>query len=189
MKKRCISICYAKYRPSEAISAIRVRPAAGAPQRGWLTAEHLTIPVALGRSGIQANKREGDGATPRGSFRPRQLWWRADRHSRPQTLLPTRPIGVQDAWCEDLNDRRYNRPIRLEREQSGDRLRRADDLYDFVVEIDHNSRPRIKGRGSAVFLHLAREKFGPTAGCISMKKSSMLQLLRRLGPQTRIIIG
>ena len=72
---------------------------------------------------------------------------------------------------------------------SGDRLTRRDHLYDFIVEIDHNTRPRVAGRGSAVFVHLARDNFGPTAGCVSMTKSAMLHLLRRLGPRTRIVIG
>ncbi len=168
---------------------IRVKPAAGNPRRGWLTAGQLTIPVALGRGGILANKREGDGGTPRGHFRPRQLWWRGDRHSRPQTFLPARTITGADAWCEDPGDRHYNQWIRREQGEGGDRLKRADQLYDFIIEIDHNTRPRIAGRGSAVFLHLARDNFGPTAGCVSMTRSAMLQLLRRLGPRTRIIIG
>ena len=73
--------------------------------------------------------------------------------------------------------------------QGGDRLTRDDHLYDFIIEIDHNAAPRVAGRGSAVFLHLARSNFAPTAGCVSMTKSSMLRLLRRIGPQTRIIIG
>ena len=72
---------------------------------------------------------------------------------------------------------------------AGDRLKREDHLYDFIIEIDHNTRPRIAGRGSAVFLHLARNNFGPTAGCISMTKSEMLRLLARLGPNTKIVIG
>ena len=71
---------------------------------------------------------------------------------------------------------------------SGDRLTRDDHLYDFIVEIDHNTHPRIAGRGSAVFLHLARDNFGPTAGCVSMTKSAMLHLLQRLGPETKIVI-
>ena len=189
MKNKAASASYIKNRSSGPLPAIRVKPAAGNPRRGWLTAGHLTIPVALGRGGILANKREGDGGTPRGIFRPRQLWWRGDRHSRPQTFLPVRTIGDTDAWCEDPRDRHYNQPIRLEREQGGDRLKRADHLYDFIIEIDHNTRPRIAGRGSAVFLHLARDNFGPTAGCVSMTRAAMLQLLRRLGPRTRIIIG
>ena len=165
---------------------IRIRPRAGNSRQGWLTACELAIPVALGRGGILANKREGDGGTPRGLFHPRRLWWRADRHPRPRTFLPVRRIHPEDAWCEDPADRHYNQPIRLTRDATGDRLTRKDHLYDFIVEIDHNARPRIAGRGSAVFLHLARENFGPTAGCVSMTKSSMLQLLRRLGPRTRI---
>jgi L,D-peptidoglycan transpeptidase YkuD (ErfK/YbiS/YcfS/YnhG family) len=189
MKNDAISAAYNKNRRSGPLSAIRIKPAAGNPRRGWLTAGLVTIPVALGRGGIRANKREGDGGTPRGSFRPRQLWWRADRHSRPETFLPVRTIRSTDAWCEDPGDRHYNQPIRLGREQGGDRLRRTDHLYDFIIEIDHNTRPRVAGRGSAVFLHLARDNFGPTAGCVSMTRSAMLQLLRRMGPRTRIIIG
>ncbi|PAY09408.1 hypothetical protein CK489_08720 [Bradyrhizobium sp. UFLA03-84] len=170
------------------LSVIEVRAAAGNPRRGWLTADGWTVPVALGRGGILANKREGDGGTPRGMFHPRQLWWRADRHRRPVTLLPTRPIRREDAWCEDPADRHYNQPIRLDRDEGGDRLTREDHLYDFIVEIDHNAAPRIAGRGSAVFLHLARPNFGPTAGCVSMTKASMLRLLRRMSPKTKIII-
>jgi L,D-peptidoglycan transpeptidase YkuD (ErfK/YbiS/YcfS/YnhG family) len=184
-----ISNAYRSSRGDRPLAAIRIRAAAGDPRRGWLTAGGRTVPVALGRGGIKANKREGDGGTPRGTFRPRRLWWRADRHPRPQTFLPIRTIAAEDAWCEDPASRHYNQPIRLDRAQSGDRLRREDHLYDFIVEIDHNHSPRIAGRGSAVFLHLARGNFGPTAGCISMTKSAMLRLLARLGPNTKIVIG
>ena len=176
--------------PSDAAAAmIRVRAAAGNPRRGWLTTGALTMPVALGRGGIRANKWEGDGGTPRGIFRPRRLWWRADRYPRPRTFLPVRAIRPEDAWCEDPSSRHYNQPLRLDRNQGGDRLTRQDHLYDFIVEIDHNSSPRIARRGSAVFLHLARQDFSPTAGCVSMTRQAMLRLLERLGPQTRIVIG
>jgi L,D-peptidoglycan transpeptidase YkuD (ErfK/YbiS/YcfS/YnhG family) len=168
---------------------VRIRAAAGDPVRGRLTADGQTVPVALGRGGIRANKREGDGGTPKGTFRPLRLWWRADRHPRPSTFLPVRAIGPEDAWCEDVSSRHYNQPLRLASNQGGDRLRRDDHLYDFIIEIDHNTRPRIAGRGSAVFLHLAREDFSPTAGCVSMTKAAMLRLLERLGPRTRIVIG
>ncbi|MCK1714980.1 L,D-transpeptidase family protein [Bradyrhizobium sp. 143] len=189
MKTEDNSVGYTRQRRSGPLRAIRVKPAAGNPRRGWLTAGQLTIPVALGLGGILANKREGDGGTPRGSFHPRRLWWRGDRHSRPQTFLPARTISSEDGWCEDPGNRHYNQPVRLGRAQGGDRLKREDHLYDFIIEIDHNTRPRIAGRGSAVFLHLARDNFGPTAGCVSMRKAAMLQLLRRLGPRTKIIIG
>ncbi len=189
MKKQAISITYDKVGAGRPFASVTIRARAGNPRRGWLIAGGLAIPVALGRGGILANKREGDGGTPRGTFRPLRVWWRADRNVRPRTFLPLRRIGAEDAWCEDPADRRYNRPLRLHAGQRGDRLRREDHLYDFIVELDHNSRPRLAGRGSAVFLHLARENFGATAGCVSMTKAAMLQLLRRLSPQTKIIIG
>ncbi|ABD85856.1 L,D-transpeptidase family protein [Rhodopseudomonas palustris] len=176
-------------RPCAAVAVVLVRPAAGNPSRGWLTAAGITVPVALGRGGLKANKREGDGGTPRGTFHPLRLWWRADRAPRPQTPLPVRAITAQDAWCEDPADRHYNKPIRRPSGGPGDRLRRDDHLYDFIIEIDHNARPRVAGRGSAVFLHLVRDNFGPTAGCVAMRKSALLRLLARLGPQTRIVIG
>jgi L,D-peptidoglycan transpeptidase YkuD (ErfK/YbiS/YcfS/YnhG family) len=189
MKKTVRSINYKRSARPRPLSAVTIRPAAGNPRRGWLTGGGLTIPVALGRGGILANKREGDGGTPRGTFRPRQLWWRADRHVRPRAHLPIRPIEPEDGWCEDPHDRHYNQPLRLTPDGGGDRLTRADHLYDFIVEIDHNTRPRIAGRGSAVFLHLARENYAPTAGCISMSKPAMLRLLRRLSSKTKIVIG
>jgi L,D-peptidoglycan transpeptidase YkuD (ErfK/YbiS/YcfS/YnhG family) len=157
--------------------------------RGVLLAGFRAIPVVLGRGGIRANKFEGDGATPRGRFRPLRLWWRADRYPRPPTALPSRRITSDLAWCEDTTDRRYNRPFRKSASEPGDRLWRDDHLYDYIVEIDHNTRPRIAGRGSAVFLHLARTNFSPTAGCVSMTHSALLRLLRRMGPRTRIVIG
>ncbi|MGX7744597.1 L,D-transpeptidase family protein [Rhodopseudomonas parapalustris] len=168
---------------------LQVRAAAGQRSRGWLIAAGQTIPVALGRGGILANKREGDGGTPRGTFRPLRLWWRADRGPRPRTHLPIRAITADDAWCEDPASRHYNRPIHRSESGEGDRLMRDDHLYDLIIEIDHNTRPRVAGRGSAVFLHLARDNFGPTAGCVAMTRPNLRRLLARLGPKTRIVIG
>ena len=146
------------------------------------------IPVALGRSGIVANKREGDGGTPMGRFRPKRLWWRADRLSRPRTTLPTRVIRPDDAWSEDPADRRYNRPVRRRPDEPGDRLMREDSLYDLIVEIDHNDRPRVAGRGSAVFIHIARQGYKPTAGCVALRRNDLLRLLEKLSRRTWIHI-
>jgi len=175
------------------LSLIRVRPRPGPRNRGhlyqgWLCANTICLPVALGRCGIKANKREGDGGTPRGTFHLKRLWWRPDRLGRPVTRLPVRQIGHHDAWSEDPLDRRYNRPVRRQAGEPGDRLWREDHLYDLIIEIDHNDRPRIAGRGSAVFIHLARPGFAPTAGCIGLEKNRLLRLLERLGPTTRIEI-
>jgi L,D-peptidoglycan transpeptidase YkuD (ErfK/YbiS/YcfS/YnhG family) len=167
---------------------IRVRARPGNPTRGILLVGMRAVPVVLGRSGVRANKREGDGATPRGRFRLVRLWWRPDRSPRPRTMLPARRIAPDVAWCEEPADRRYNRPYRRSANDPGDRLWREDRLYDLIVEIDHNTRPRVAGRGSAVFLHLARPNRGPTAGCVALEFGELRRLLARVGPSTRLWI-
>ena len=174
--------------PARSLVHLRVQKRSGSRTRGILQAGNTTFPVALGRSGILANKFEGDGGTPRGTFRLKRLWWRQDRMTRPRTLLPTRPIRPEDAWIEDPDDRRYNRPVQRQNGEVGDRLTRQDGLYDLIIEIDHNDRPRVARRGSAVFIHVARDGFKPTAGCIAFRRNDLLRLLERIGPKTRIII-
>jgi L,D-peptidoglycan transpeptidase YkuD (ErfK/YbiS/YcfS/YnhG family) len=171
-----------------ALSLLKVATRPGMRSRGVLIAGRLAIQVVLGRAGIRANKREGDGATPRGRFRLRRLWWRADRGPRPPSLLPTARIDPCIAWCEDPGDRRYNRPFRRSANEPGDRLWRGDRLYDVIIEIDHNTRPRIARRGSAVFLHVTRPERSPTAGCVAFAARDLRRLLARLGPKTRILI-
>ena len=174
------------HQPSLTLIRIHRRP--GERSQGWLRAGSLVVPVALGRGGIRAHKREGDGGTPRGRFHPRQLWWRADRLPRPATRLTARRIGPHDAWCEDPADRRYNRHVRRSANEPGDRLKRNDRLYDMVVEIDHNTRPRVAGRGSAVFIHVARDGFAPTAGCVGLRPRDLRILLSKVSRKTRILI-
>jgi L,D-peptidoglycan transpeptidase YkuD (ErfK/YbiS/YcfS/YnhG family) len=165
---------------------LRTKP--GNRQQGWLSTGPHVFKVAIGRSGIKADKREGDGATPAGRYRLVRLWWRSDRIPRQRTTLPVRRITAADGWCEDPSDRRYNRPVRMLPGQPGDRLQRGDALYDLIIEIDHNQRPRVSGRGSAVFIHVARENMAPTAGCVSMPAGALRRLLGRLGPRTTITI-
>lgn len=170
------------------LSRIVVRRRPTSRSQGVLRAGPLALPVALGRGGIKANKREGDGATPRGIFRLKRLWWRNGRHPRPATLLPVTRIAPDDGWCEDPSDRHYNQRIKVPEESKGDRLARLDNLYDFIIELEHNTRPRIAGRGSAVFIHVARPGFAPTAGCVALNINTLRRLLTRLGPHTRIVV-
>jgi L,D-peptidoglycan transpeptidase YkuD (ErfK/YbiS/YcfS/YnhG family) len=102
--------------------------------------------------------------------------------------LPIRRIGPDIAWCEDPADRRYNRPLRRLADDPGDRLWRDDHLYDLIVEIDHNTRPRIAGRGSAVFLHVAWPDRSPTAGCVAFSANDLRRIVGQLGIKTRIKI-
>ncbi|TCT06792.1 L,D-transpeptidase family protein [Aquabacter spiritensis] len=147
------------------------------------------FPVALGRGGIARDKREGDGRTPAGTWRILRLLYRADRLPRPRTRLPTRPIAPDDGWCDDPGDRRYNRPVRRPLAASHEHMRREDRLYDLVLVLDHNMRPRVAGRGSAVFIHVARPGLTPTEGCVAMPLAELRRLAAALKPGTRLIIA
>ena len=168
---------------------LRVNRAAAGPAIGILHAGPHAIPVALGRGGIRANKFEGDGTTPRGRFRLVRLWWRADRAPRPSTSLPVRQIRTDDGWCEDPADRNYNRAVKLPISDGADRLWRADHLYDFIIELDHNTRPRLSRRGSAVFIHVARVGLSPTAGCVALPAPALRRLLAQISRHAVIEIG
>ncbi len=156
---------------------------------GYLVAGSMTIRCALGKSGLTHQKREGDGASPVGIFALHRLWWRADKAMRPNTGLPVRRITRHDGWCDDRNSGRYNQPVRLPFRPSHETMFREDHLYDYVIEIGWNMGPVHKGHGSAIFLHLAREGFEPTAGCVAVPKTKIRQLLASIGPRTRIRIG
>jgi L,D-peptidoglycan transpeptidase YkuD (ErfK/YbiS/YcfS/YnhG family) len=149
---------------------------------------HEVRRAALGRAGIRALKREGDGATPRGRFLVRQVLYRADRGRRPRTLLPVRAIRDHDGWCDDPADRNYNRLVRLPSRRSAEGLRRADALYDLVLVLGYNDRPRVRGRGSAIFVHLARPGFTPTDGCIALSRRDLTMLLAVLRRDSTIVI-
>ncbi|GJD33583.1 L,D-transpeptidase family protein [Methylobacterium aerolatum] len=173
------------------LDEVRVRPLVGDRRRGHLIVGPSVIPCALGACGIVSDKREGDGGSPRGRFRLRGGAYRPDHLPvRPRTALPMRPIRPDDGWCDDRRDRRYNRPVRLPAPGvSAETLWRDDGLYDVVLDIDYNRAPIRRGRGSAIFMHVAREGYRPTEGCVALSRGDLLRLLRRLGPRTRLRIG
>jgi L,D-peptidoglycan transpeptidase YkuD (ErfK/YbiS/YcfS/YnhG family) len=148
--------------------------------RGTARLGGAVFPCALGRSGLVAGKREGDGGTPIGRFALRRLLYRADRIPHIETRLPARHIGLADGWCDDPGDIAYNQPIRLPYAASHERMWLASHLYDLVVIIGHNDAPVVKGAGSAVFLHLARDDWGPTAGCIAFRREDLLAIVAQV---------
>jgi L,D-peptidoglycan transpeptidase YkuD (ErfK/YbiS/YcfS/YnhG family) len=135
-----------------------------------------------------ALKREGDGATPMGRFAMRQALYRADRGPRPRTALPLRAIRSTDGWCEDPSDANYNRLVKLSARYRGDRLTREDQLYDLIIVLGYNDVPRLRGRGSAIFVHLAREGYTPTAGCIGLSRRDLLLLLAQVRRGSPIVV-
>jgi L,D-peptidoglycan transpeptidase YkuD (ErfK/YbiS/YcfS/YnhG family) len=156
--------------------------------RGSVRLGSLSFPCALGRSGRQVLKREGDGATPVGCWRVLQVLYRADRVCRPSTRLPVKHIARADGWCDAPADRNYNRPVRCPYGASAESLWRADQLYDVVVVLSYNTQPRVRGRGSAIFIHVAGPGYAPTEGCIALRKKHLLVLLRRLHVGSKICV-
>lgn len=170
------------------LRSITVRPSPLSCTRGRLVAGRLDLPVALGRSGVRTDKREGDGASPAGEFRMLRLWRRPTALGFAACGLPQRRIRPDDLWCDESGHRLYNRPARAPLKASHEEMWRQDHLYDAVVEIGWNIRPRRMGRGSAIFMHLARADYSPTAGCVALSPRDMRKLLPLIGPATRIVI-
>lgn len=143
---------------------------------------------ALGRSGIAANKHEGDGATPVGVFPIRRVLFRADRVSL-ATALPAAALKPDDGWCDDPDDADYNRQVALPHRARCESLWRDDHVYDLIAVLGHNDAPVVSGAGSAIFLHIARYGFSPTQGCVALAHDDLLALLReaRPGDAVRII--
>lgn len=144
---------------------------------------------ALGDSGLSGDKREGDGATPRGSFALRRVLYRPDRLEVPATDLPLAPLRRHDGWCDEPWDRNYNRQVTLPYPASCEALWRQDRLYDLIVVLGHNDEPVVPGRGSAIFLHLARPDYAATAGCVAVARTDLLAMLREVGAGGWLRIG
>jgi L,D-peptidoglycan transpeptidase YkuD (ErfK/YbiS/YcfS/YnhG family) len=168
---------------------VDVRALTGDRAKGRVMVGRAAFPCALGPAGIVVSKREGDGATPRGALAVRRLWRRADRGPRVASGLPQRVVRRDDGWCDAPGHRRYNRLVTLPFPASHEVMFRADGLYDLVGELGWNDRPPQAGRGSAIFLHVARPGFPPTAGCVALAPAALRRLLARMGPETRLCIA
>lgn len=174
---------------SRPLSFLRLVRARENRSRAVLMAGALRLPCAIGRSGLTRSKREGDGATPRGTLRIATLYFRPDRWKTRGPFPVWHPISRNLGWIDDPASFRYNRPVRLPVKARHETLWRQDSLYDIVLETDWNRRPAIRGRGSAIFIHLARPGLLPTEGCLAFSRADMRHLLPLIGRDTRILIG
>ena len=148
--------------------------------RGHLMAGAVSLTCALGRAGMTRMKREGDKATPAGRFSVIHGFFRADRITHPMSRLPLRPLPRDLGWCDDPASPLYNRPHRLPLRAGHEMMWRQDGLYDVVLVLDYNVKPRRAGHGSAIFLHCAKPGFRPTLGCVALRPDDMRRLLPRL---------
>lgn len=172
--------------PEHFVRTVLVRAAPGSKSRAILQIGPLRLPAALGRSGRTSRKREGDGATPIAAMALLSGFVRADRVGLPRTALPLYRIAPAMLWCDAPEHGCYNRPVRAPFAASHEEMHRADGLYDLCLVLDWNVTERRRNRGSAIFLHLARPGYEPTAGCIALSRRDMIRLLPHLRRGTRL---
>jgi len=153
-------------------------PVQGTVRRdGVMLVNGQTFPCALGRGGVRADKQEGDGATPTGVLPLRRVFYRADCGPPPDCAVPIEPLAPDDGWCDDPSHADYNRMVRLPHDARYEALWRADRIYDVVGVLGWNDAPVVRGRGSAIFLHVARADFSPTEGCVALALADLRRVL------------
>jgi len=143
---------------------------------------------ALGYAGIKKNKKEGDGATPSGIYSLIKIYYRKDKINKIQSKLKKIIITKKMIWCDDSSSRFYNTQSYLPKKFSYEKLYRKDNIYDIIVVINYNIKPVKKNKGSAIFLHVAKTNYKPTKGCIALKKSDLLFILKNITKKTKIKI-
>ena len=175
-------------------SCVRLEAVLGEPNQISIDPPHHLVccghrfRCALGKGGLSAKKSEGDGTTPIGRFPLRCLLYRSDRLEKPNTMMAIRPLNVNDGWCDDPFDASYNQLVQRPFPSSHETLWRQDHIYDLIVPIGYNDAPVIPGKGSAIFIHVARPEYSLTEGCIALEKQDLLTVLEGCGPKTELII-
>lgn len=168
------------------LRVIDIRPRPGHRSQGQVIAGNLLLRCALGKGGITAFKREGDGATPLARMRLLYGFKRPDKKVNASSALTLKPLRHHDGWCEVSGDRNYNRKVRIPYGASHETMWRTDDLYDVCIVMDWNIQPRRRTKGSAIFFHLARPGYTPTEGCIALSRADMDRLVPHLSNGTVI---
>jgi L,D-peptidoglycan transpeptidase YkuD (ErfK/YbiS/YcfS/YnhG family) len=161
---------------------ITIRSAPGNRQRAMVNLAGQTFKAAIGRSGTSALKREGDGATPIAAMKLMHGFWRAERLALPPTALPMQRIRGNMLWCDEPKHSAYNRLVRTPFRPSHEEMKRTDGLYDICLVLDWNITARKRHGGSAIFFHLIRPGYPPTAGCVALSVTDMRRLLRFMRP-------
>ena len=143
---------------------------------------------SIGKNGFTSNKREGDNKTPKGTYSIGNLYYRKDRNLNLETSLKKIPIKKNMAWCDDVNSKKYNKRIKINKKVSYEKLYRRDHNYDLLIPINYNINPITKKKGSAIFIHLTKN-YKKTQGCIALLKKDFLILLKIINSNTKIKIG
>ena len=156
---------------------------------GYLIFKNLKFRCSVGKAGIKNKIKEGDNITPKGIFKLLKLYYRADRIKKIDTELKKIKIKKNMGWCDDPNSIHYNKQIRLPSKFGHEKLYRKDNLYDLFLVLNYNINPVIKNKGSAIFLHITKDSYKKTKGCIALKKEDLIQLVSKIRKNTKIKIN
>jgi L,D-peptidoglycan transpeptidase YkuD (ErfK/YbiS/YcfS/YnhG family) len=143
---------------------------------------------SIGKRGIGYKKKEGDLITPKGRYRIKYILYRKDKVKRIQTKIKKVIIKKNMAWCDDPNSKRYNKLIKLPSSFSYEKLYRNDNVYDIILVLNYNMKPIIKHKGSAIFIHVSKSNYKKTEGCVALKKTHLLKILKELKKNTLVKI-
>ena len=156
---------------------------------GYLNYKNFKFRCALGKNGIKKKVKEGDFITPKGKYKLIKIYYRADRIKKINSPLKKIKLKKNMGWCDDVNSKYYNKQIKINDKISHEKLYRKDSLYDIIVVLNYNLNPIIKGKGSAIFLHVAKKNYSKTQGCIALKRNELLNLVSKIRKNTQIKIG
>ncbi len=156
-------------------------------KNGELHFKNKIYKCALGKNGIKKKKLEGDGCTPEGEFSLGPLYYRSDRIKKFKTCFQLIPLKKNMFWSDHPNSIHYNKLLSF-KDTSCENLYKKSNTYDLLLVINYNINPIIKNKGSAIFLHLAKKKFAPTAGCIALEKNCFIEILKKLDLSDKIKI-
>lgn len=170
------------------VSTLMVRPAPLKISRAIVQFGHLTFPAAIGRNGRTPLKREGDGKSPISVIRLLHGFYRGDRISATATVLPMQRTRKSMLWCDEPRNSNYNRLVKAPFTPSHEEMMRKDGLYDVCLVLDWNITSRSRNRGSAIFIHMIRPGYEPTAGCVALHSRDIRRILPHLRKGTKIRI-
>ena len=147
------------------------------------------LKCAIGKSGIISSKKEGDLATPKGTFELGTFYYRKDNNKPLKCKIKKKIIKEKMGWCNDSKSKKYNQEISFPFKYGAEKLYRKDKIYDLFINIKYNFSPVIKEKGSAIFLHITDGKYKPTTGCVAIAKKDFLKILPLINNKTKISIG
>lgn len=156
---------------------------------GYLTYKNLKFRCALGKAGVKKKEKEGDNITPKGIFKINKIYYRPDKIKNFTSVLKKIKIKRNMGWCDDPKSNFYNQQIKLPSKFSYEKLYRSDNLYDIILVLDYNTNPIIKSKGSAIFIHIAKNSYKKTKGCIALKKKHLVKLISQIKINTKIKIN